>query len=159
MEVHEYVHGVVFADWDAAEGPAPAWFPEEPEKSNIAWLMRTVGAESYRQLHAWSVSAAGGVLGDDGRAAGGAVQPVAGEGVGRVGRPGASAAAGGAKLNVVESCFQAADDLTAVICQVEDGWVERRSVAELRAMTYRVANGLVKLGPFGRATAWPSTCR
>ncbi len=56
LAVHEHLHGMIFADWDSDNGPAPAWFPEDPESSNIAWLMRKVGKENYRDLHAWSVS-------------------------------------------------------------------------------------------------------
>ena len=56
MEIHEHLQDVVFADWDPADGPAPAWFPEDPQSSNIAWLMRVTGEESYRALHAWSVA-------------------------------------------------------------------------------------------------------
>ena len=52
----------------------------------------------------------------------------------------------GAKLNVVDSCFQAPDDSPAVIYQAEDGPIERLSVAELRSMVHRVANGLAELG-------------
>jgi hypothetical protein len=47
---------LVFADWDSADGPASAWFPEDPQSSDIAWLMRMMGEESYRALHAWSIS-------------------------------------------------------------------------------------------------------
>ena len=56
MAVHEYLHGLVFADWSPAVGPPPAWFPEDPDSSNIAWLMRRAGKETYRELYAWSVS-------------------------------------------------------------------------------------------------------
>lgn len=145
-EVHEYLHGAVFVDWDPADGPAPAWFPEDPDSSNIAWLMRKADAPSYQDLHAWSVA-----------------QPqafwatmVARLEV-RFRRPFVSAldlADGpehprwlvGARLNVVDSCFQAPDDSRAVIYQSEDGLLESMSVAELRSLVARVANGLENLG-------------
>jgi acetyl-CoA synthetase len=147
MEVHEYVHGRVFAEWDAvAEGPAPAWFPEEPETSNIAWLMRAAGVESYGELHAWSVSRREEFWAAMVRRLGVRFSRPAQRVLDESAGPEHPRWLVGAKLNVVESCFQADDDATAVICQVEDGWVERRTVAELRAMTYRVANGLVRLG-------------
>ena len=56
MEVHEQLYARVFADWNPADGPPPAWFPEDPDSSNIAWLMRKAGAQSYHDLYAWSVS-------------------------------------------------------------------------------------------------------
>ena len=52
----------------------------------------------------------------------------------------------GAKLNIVDSCFRAPDDSPAVIYQAEDGPIERLSVAELRSLACRVANGLAELG-------------
>ncbi len=146
MKVHEHLHRAVFSDWDPADGPAPAWFPEDPGSSNIAWLMRKAGTESYRDLHAWSVS-----------------QPqefwatmVERLDV-RFSKPYESAVdltdgpehprwLDGAKLNVVDSCFQTPEDSPAVVCQSEDGPVRCMSVAELRSMVARVANGLADLG-------------
>ena len=146
MEVHEYLQSVVFADWDPTDGPAPAWFPEDPDSSNIAWLMRMAGKESYRDLHAWSVSQR---------------QEFWATMVNRLdvqfskpfrsvldssGGPEHPRWLVGAKLNVVDSCFRAPDDSPAVIYQGEEGPIEWLSVAELRAMTGRVANGLAELG-------------
>ena len=54
--VHQYLYRTVFADWDPAMGPAPAWIPERADLSNIAWLMRKVDRQTYRELHEWSVS-------------------------------------------------------------------------------------------------------
>jgi len=146
MKVHEHLQRAVFADWDPADGPAPAWFPEDPDSSNIAWLMRKAGTESYRDLHAWSVSQP---------------QEFWATMVERLGvqfsKPFVSAvdlADGsehprwlvGARLNVVDSCFRAPDDSPAVIYQSEDGPARCMSVAELRSMVARVANGLADLG-------------
>lgn len=146
LEVHEYLHGLVFADWSPADGPPPAWFAEDTNFSNIAWLMRRAGKETYRDLHSWSVSHREEFwttmierLGVRFR-----------ESFGRV----LDLSAGseypqwlvGAKLNVVDSCFQAPDESPAVIYQAEDGPLQRLSVAELRSMANRVANGLAELG-------------
>ncbi len=146
MEIHEHLQDVVFADWDPADGPAPAWFPEDPQSSNIAWLMRMTGEESYRALHAWSVSQR---------------QEFWATMVQRLdvqfSEPFSSALdlsdgpehprwLVGARLNVVDSCFQSPDDSPAVIYQADDGPIERLSVAELRSMVHRVANGLAELG-------------
>ncbi len=146
MEVHEHLHGVVFADWNPADGPAPAWFPDDPDSTNIAWLMRTVGKESYRDLHAWSVSRPEEFWAtmverlevQFREPFSSALDPSAG--------PEHPQWLMGAKLNVVDSCLRAPDDSPAVICQAEDGPIERLSVAELRSMAGRVANGLAELG-------------
>ncbi len=146
MEVHERLHGVVVAGWDGADGPAPAWFPEDPDSSNIAWLMRAAGVKSYRELHAWSVSER---------------QKFWATMVERIevqfserpssvldlsGGPEHPRWLVGAKLNVVDSGFRAPDDSPAVIYEAEGGSIERLSVAELRSMVGRVANGLAALG-------------
>ena len=55
FEVHRYVHERVFADWDTKTGPAPAWFPDKTDCTNIAWLMRTVGVGTYDDLYEWSI--------------------------------------------------------------------------------------------------------
>jgi acetyl-CoA synthetase len=146
MEVHEYLHGVIFADWDPADGPAPAWFPEDPDSSNIAWLMRTAGEKSYRDLHAWSVSHRQEFW----LAMVERLEVQVSESFRSVldlsGGPEHPRWLVGAKLNVVDSCFRASDDSPAVIYQAEDGAIERLSVAELRSMAGRVANGLAELG-------------
>jgi acetyl-CoA synthetase len=142
LEVHEYLHGAVFVDWDPASGPAPAWFPDDPDASNIAWLMRQAGTASYRDLHAWSVA-----------------QPQAfwATMVERLDvqfrNPFVSAvdlADGpehprwlvGARLNVVDSCFQASDNSPAVIYQAENGPLESLSAADLRSLVARVGQHL-----------------
>lgn len=54
-----------------------------------------------------------------------------------------------AKMNIVDSCFQANPDETAIVFKKEEGELERWSYGELRKMTDRVANGLRKLD-FGK---------
>ncbi len=146
MEVHEYLHSAVFADWNPADGPAPAWFPEDPDSSNIGWLMRKVGQQSYRELHAWSVSQRQEFWAT-------MVQRLQVQ-FSEPFRSALDLSKGpeqpqwlvDAKLNVVDSCFQAPDDSSAVVYQAENGHMERLSVSELRSMACRVANSLVDLG-------------
>ena len=52
----------------------------------------------------------------------------------------------GARLNIVESCFQAAPDATAIICGRENGELSKVTYRELRNEVNRVANGLRRLG-------------
>jgi acetyl-CoA synthetase len=52
----------------------------------------------------------------------------------------------GGRLNIVESCFQAADDTPAIIARDESGTDLRWTYADLRRMTARVAAGLRAIG-------------
>jgi acetyl-CoA synthetase len=146
MELHEYLHRLVFAEWDPVNGPAPAWFPEDTGASNIAWLMQRTGCETYDELHAWSVSETNEFWATmidrlDVRTrrpcdaavdlSGGAEHP---------------RWLVGATLNVVDSCFSAPAGSPAIIYQKEGGVIERMSVGELQCLAARVANGLVELG-------------
>ena len=66
----------------------------------------------------------------------------------------------GAKMNIVESCFQAPADQTAIVFQREGGRLERMSFGTLEALCDRVAGGLCALGfaPGDRiAVAMPMT--
>lgn len=146
MEVHEYLHNAVFAGWDPANGPAPAWFPEQPESSNIGWLMCQAGKDSYRELHAWSVTEREEFWATMVRRLDVQFRSPFRVALDQSGGPEQPQWLVGAKLNVVDSCFRAPDDSPAVIYQGESGPIQRLSVAELRAMVGRVANGLANLG-------------
>lgn len=66
----------------------------------------------------------------------------------------------GAEMNIVESCFQASADQTAIVFQREGGRLERMSFSALEALCDRVAGGLHALGfgPGDRiAVAMPMT--
>ena len=65
---------------------------------------------------------------------------------GPVRRTRASAVARGREAERRGKLLSSADDSPAVIYQAEDGPIERVSVAELRSMAGRVANGLAELG-------------
>ena len=146
MEVHEHLQGVVFADWDPADGPAPAWFPEDPDSSNIAWLMRMAGKESYRDLHAWSVLQRQEFWATMVERLDVQFSESFSSALDLSRGPEHPRWLVDAKLNIVDSCFRAPDDSPAVIYRAEDGPIERLSIAELRSMAGRVANGLVELG-------------
>ena len=144
--VHEYVHAAVFADWDPRAGPAPGWVPGDTGSTNIAWLMRTAGKESYAELYQWSISQrvdfwTARIERLDVRFA----EPPSSvlDTADGVEQPGWLV---GARLNVVDSCFNAPDDSPAVVYQREGGPLESMTVAELRALVFRVANGLAALG-------------
>jgi acetyl-CoA synthetase len=52
----------------------------------------------------------------------------------------------GSRLNIAESCFQAAEDVPAIIYQREGQSIVKISYAELNALSNRVANGLINAG-------------
>ena len=128
-------------------GPAPAWFPQDSDSSNIAWLMRRVGQGGLsrpacvvrvaQRQQFWEIMVQR--LGVQFR-----------EPCSCVLDPSRGAEHPqwlvGAKLNVVESCFQASGDSPAVLYQADDGSIERLSIADLRSLAFRVANGLVAMG-------------
>jgi acetyl-CoA synthetase len=114
--------------------------------SNIAWLMERAGVTSYDALHAWSVreraaywQSAMERLGIVFRKPCEQVLDLSGG----VERPDWLR---GAQLNIVESCFQAPADSTAIIQQREGGAIETVTVGELAALSDRVAGGLVARG-------------
>ena len=127
---------------------ASAWTPS-PDfigTTNIAWLMRRVGVDSYEALHAWSTQNRAEFWG------------LAIERLGiRFQRPYTHVAdfSGGlenpgwlvdARLNIVESCFAAPADSPAIIHQGEGGALSTMSVAGLAGLTDRVAANLNRRG-------------
>jgi acetyl-CoA synthetase len=137
-----------YADWDAALGPAPAWIPTEDEarSTNIASLMREVGAHTVEELHAWSVA-------DRARFWHAMVQRL---GI-RFRQPWQSVldvTQGpsrpqwfvGARMNIAESCFQAPAEQPALFWQREGGAVHRSSRAELQEQVRLVAGAVRRAG-------------
>ena len=125
-----------------------AWVPSPDfiNTTNIAWLMRRVGAASYEALHTWSVQ---------NRETFWALV------IERLGirfqqpyRRVMDLSQGvetprwlvDAQLNIVESCFTAPPDSPAIIHQAENGGPKVMTVAELEKLTNRVAANLKRHG-------------
>jgi acetyl-CoA synthetase len=120
--------------------------PQFISTTNIAWLMRRAGVDSYEALHAWSVQHRAEFWG------------LAIERLGikfhRPYRQVADLSAGletprwlvDARLNIMESCFAAPPDSPAIIHQGEGGALEIMSVGELASLTSRVAANLTRRG-------------
>lgn len=127
---------------------APAWSPNSAtiDASNLAWLMRTVGADSYSALHTWSVQnrAEYWRLAIE-RLGIGFRQPWS-QMLDMSAGPEHARWLVGAEWNVVESCFQAEPRSPAIIYHAEGAPERTVSVAELQALTRRVANSLVARG-------------
>jgi acetyl-CoA synthetase len=127
---------------------APMWRPdaETVERSNIAAAMRSMSFDSYEQLHSWSVRQPGEFW-----------SKVLDTLQIRFAQPPREILAHrksgaepewfrGARLNIVESCFQAVPEATAILCGRENGELSKISYRELRDEVNRVANGLRRLG-------------
>lgn len=130
-------------------GPMPAWWPA-PDRvagSNIGRLMADAGARSYAGLHRWSVEHRAEfwerVIGRLGIAFARPPEAILDATRG----PEHPRWLPGARLNIVDSCFRAADCAIAVAAGREGSDdVETVTYGELEALVNRVANGLVAHG-------------
>ncbi|MDP6450671.1 MAG: AMP-binding protein, partial [Lentisphaeria bacterium] len=146
--VHRAVYQEIFSHDDADAGPPAAWSPAPGDiaAANITQLQRQVGLDSSEALHRWSVTYRNEFWAR-------AIELV---GV-RFRQPYdaiVDADSGietprwlpGAKMNITDSCFAHAPDAPAILFQGEDGPLQTWTVAELEALTNRVANGLTAMG-------------
>ena len=144
--LHQLLYNTVYADFDnAIYGPPPAWFPtdEDITEANITRLMAELHIKTYPEFHAWSVANRDTfwqmmieVLGIKATDTYTEAQQDA---------TGISTKL--AKLNIVESCFNAPDDAIAILTQRENGEnLSTFTYHELETLTNRVANGLVDIG-------------
>lgn len=127
---------------------SPAWSPDQETiaASNLAWLMQAVGVKSFEALHAWSVQRPAEYwrlvierLGIQFRRRWSQLLDTS-AGTGR------ARWLVGAELNIVESCFRAEPQTPAIIYQAEGAAERTVSIAELKALSQRVANSLVSRG-------------
>ncbi len=146
--LHQFLHKTVFADWDGAQGAAPAWFPaeDEVEKTNVSAVMRERNLDSYEALHSWSVHHRTDFW------------ELMIEQLGiqfhQEFREVLDLSQGAefpkwlvdARFNIVESCFNAPSDATAIVFRSEGSTLSTMTYDELNALTNRVANGLTEAG-------------
>ncbi len=144
--LHQLLYETVYADFDSAtHGVPPAWFPTEEDlaKANITCLIETLNLKTYRELHTWTVENRDTFWQTmidtlDIKAA--CTTP-------QVQQDATGIATNLAKLNIVESCFNAPEDAVAIITQREnDENLSTLTYHELACLTNRVANGLVDIG-------------
>ena len=144
--LHQFLYETVYADFDRAKyGPPPAWFPtdEDITEANITRLMAELHTKTYSELHAWSVANRDtfwqmmiDILG---------IKSI--ETTSEPEKDATGIATKLAKLNIVESCFNAPDDAIAIVTQREnDENLKTLTYHELESLTNRVANGLVNIG-------------
>jgi acetyl-CoA synthetase len=126
-------------------GPMPAWWPS-PQRiahSNLAAMMAELDIGGYRRLHRWSVEHRERfwTMTIDRLSIQFASPPDST--IDLVGGPAQPRWLPGARLNVVDSCFQPSDCAIAVVVGREGGsTVHTVTYGELEALVNRVANGL-----------------
>jgi acetyl-CoA synthetase len=127
---------------------AHAWVPSPAfiNTTNMAWLMEQVGVDSYEELHRWSVQHREEFwklvirrLDIRLRRPFSRVMDLSGGVESPCWLP-------GARLNIVDSCFTAPPQSPAIIYQTEGGEIKSMSVAELEALSQKVAANLKRLG-------------
>ena len=144
--LHQLLHNTVFANWEGVA--APAWFPSEDEieKTNIAAVMRELNLDSYEALHSWSVHHRADFwelmierLRIQFHRKFSQVMDVSkGDEFPKW--------LVDARLNIVESCFNAPSDATAIVFQSEGSPLSTMTYGELNALIDQVANGLGDAG-------------
>jgi acetyl-CoA synthetase len=152
--VHRLVYDAVFAGWDDQRGPRPAWTPTDEfvASTNEGVVMRALGLDSHERWQAWSAKnrSAFWTLAID--RLGIRFQRPYQQVLDPTGGVEAPHWLRGARLNIVESCFAAAPDATAVLWQREGGSIQRITVGELQRLANRVSNALAARG-FARGDA------
>ena len=126
----------------------PAWIPDNAvvQASNIYGLMQDQNLDSYDDLYQWSIT--------DRNAFWDTLVKQIGIRFRKDYHNALDESQGtehprwlvDAKLNIVESCFQAPDDSCVIIYQTENRPLQKLSVGQLKKMVHRVANGLTDLG-------------
>lgn len=148
FKLHELLYKTTFSDWDSSQGTPPAWFPSEEQiqETHIAKLIKELQLNSYLELHAWSARNRAEFwemliqrLGIRFRQKYTEILDLS-HGIE------SPQWLVDARLNIVESCFQAPEDTTAIIFQPEGGSLSTWTYGELHALTNQVANGLVDAG-------------
>jgi acetyl-CoA synthetase len=126
--------------------PPAVWFPDQAtiEASHLDRVMRTLGIDTYRELHVWSTSDVDAfwrfVIEDVGVEFDVAPEAIRGSDDPR--HPGWLP---GARYNIVASCLRAADDDPAIV-QGDGSSIREVTVGELRSMVAAFAAGFSAAG-------------
>jgi acetyl-CoA synthetase len=126
-------------------GPMPAWWPtpERVVRSNLATLMAELDVGDYHQLHRWSVEHRDRFWAMTLDRLGIRFESPPDAAIDPAGGPAQPRWLPGARLNIVDSCFQPSDCTIAVAVGREgSSTVHTVTYGELEALVNRVANGL-----------------
>lgn len=146
--VHRLCWDVLFASWDEANGPRPAWIPTETEVSetNIARACKRLWQPSYPHFFRWSVEHREDFWRDTAEMLGIKFRTRPSRILDVLNGIEHARWFVGASLNIAESCFLAPPDATAIVYQREGGPLESMSYGELEGLSNRFANSLLGLG-------------
>jgi len=149
FEVHRSLYDLAYEGRPTDAVPAPAWAPPagSAEETNLGRLMAELGAETYEDLHGWSVAHREVYwetiverLGIVFRRRPSRILTPSGD-------PSKPDWLPGAELNIAESCFQSDPDRVAIVHATEGDPAPRHmTYAQLRRIASRVASGLDGLG-------------
>lgn len=141
FDIQQIVYRMIYPSWQSA--PAPAWFPDENVvKSNIHQLIEQLEFKSYEELHKWSVNSYDSFWQTIVSKLGIVFSKKFTQIVNLVDGIETPQWFVNAKLNIVDSCFQAKETDIAIIEHTPDGLTTNITYAELEQLTNRVANGI-----------------
>lgn len=146
--VHELLYQHNYCQHRQQRLPCPAWIPQAKEvaASNLRQWMQSLDMTTYEDLHAWSVNNveefAAKLTADLSICFHNPPAQYCDTSDGTENARWYSRAT----MNIVESCFQADDDATALISGDQENDLKYVSYAELKTLTARVANGLAERG-------------
>ncbi|HIA66185.1 TPA: AMP-dependent synthetase [Candidatus Poribacteria bacterium] len=146
IKVHRYLHHYIYQDWNTDESPIPVWTPgkNDIKNSNIYRLMQEKNISSYNSLYNWSITDKPSfwrkmidLLNIQFKKPYSEIVDL---------KDGVTSPnwLSSAELNIVDSCFRAADDAQAVVFQPEGDKVSAISYRELELLVNRIANSLIK---------------
>ncbi len=146
--VHQLVYDTVFAGWDNNLGSPPAWRPtgETIRTSNLGWLMRQAGVDSYAAVHEWSVRQREAFWALVLKRLEIKLQQPYRQVLDLSRGPEWPDWLAGGRLNIVDSLFAAPPESAAIVYQPEGGTIANLTYAQLQALVQRVAIGLARAG-------------
>lgn len=145
--VHRLCWDDIFASWDEANGPRPAWIPtdEEIADTNVARSCKRLWQPSYAHFFRWSADHREDFWRDTIESLGIRFRAKPERVLDTRGGPEHAQWFTGASLNIAESCFGAPGDAPAIAYQREGGKLTTLTYAELDALSNRFANSLLSL--------------
>ena len=137
-------HRALFAD----EAVPVAWWPDEftQKQANITQVQQAIGLTSYADFYRWSVENKAAFWETAVNRLGIVFRHPYQQVLDRATGAEDPRWLPGARLNIVESCFQAPADKIALVVRDEAGNEQRWTYVELDSLTQRVAAGLTTLG-------------
>lgn len=148
LALHQLLYEASFSDWDTRQGPPPVWIPSDAQirATNLFAVMQQLQLASYPEFHAWAAQHRAEFWQRMIQRLGICFRKQYSEIINLSKGVESPEWLVDAQLNIVESCFQAPENATAIVFQSETGLLSRITYGELHALTNRVANGLVEIG-------------